>query len=105
MIPRFDSSVCPVAQDRLAVDESGPATITAPGHDRTDSKVSRPNVDRLLTADELAQRLGMKTEWVWPQARAGTIPHVRLGRYRRFRQVTRRGMAARARDRRDPAGV
>ncbi len=43
-------------------------------------------MDRLLTADELAKRLGMKTEWVWAQARAGRIPHVRLGRYRRFRE-------------------
>jgi excisionase family DNA binding protein len=43
-------------------------------------------MDRLLKADELAERLGMKTEWVWAQARAGTIPHVRLGRYRRFRE-------------------
>ena len=43
-------------------------------------------VDRLLTADEIAERLGMKTEWVWAQARAGQIPHVRLGRYRRFRE-------------------
>lgn len=45
-------------------------------------------MDRLLTADELAERLGMKTEWVWAQARAGRIPHVRLGRYRRFREST-----------------
>jgi excisionase family DNA binding protein len=43
-------------------------------------------MERLLTADELAERLGMKTEWVWAQARAGRIPHVRLGRYRRFRE-------------------
>ena len=45
-------------------------------------------MERLLTADELAERLGMKTEWVWAQARAGRIPHVRLGRYRRFREST-----------------
>jgi excisionase family DNA binding protein len=44
------------------------------------------DMDRLLTADEIAERLGMKTEWVWAQARAGLIPHVRLGRYRRFRE-------------------
>ena len=44
------------------------------------------NMDQLLTADELAERLGIKTEWVWAQARAGRIPHVRLGRYRRFRE-------------------
>jgi len=43
-------------------------------------------MDRPLTADELAERLGMKTEWVWAQARAGRIPHVRLGKYRRFRE-------------------
>ena len=41
---------------------------------------------RLLTAEEVAERLGVTKEWVWAQARAGRIPHVRLGRYRRFRQ-------------------
>jgi excisionase family DNA binding protein len=44
-------------------------------------------MDRLLTADEVADRLGMRTDWVWAQARAGRIPHVRLGRYRRFREA------------------
>ena len=39
----------------------------------------------LLTAEEVAERLGVSKDWVWAQARAGTIPHVRLGRYRRFR--------------------
>jgi hypothetical protein len=43
-------------------------------------------LERLLTADELGERLGMKTEWVWAQARAGRIPHVRLDWYRRFRE-------------------
>jgi excisionase family DNA binding protein len=43
-------------------------------------------MDRLLTAEEIAERLGMKTQWVWAQARGGRIPHVRLGRYRRFRE-------------------
>ena len=43
-------------------------------------------MDRLLTADEIADRLGVTTQWVWAQARAGQIPHVRLGRYRRFRE-------------------
>ena len=28
----------------------------------------------------------MTTDWVWAQARAGRIPHVQLGRYRRFRE-------------------
>jgi excisionase family DNA binding protein len=43
-------------------------------------------MDRLLTAEEVAERLGVRTDWVWAQARAGRIPHVRLGRYRRFRE-------------------
>jgi len=43
-------------------------------------------MDRLLTAEEIAERLGMRTDWVWAQARAGLIPHIRLGRYRRFRE-------------------
>lgn len=43
-------------------------------------------MDRLLTADEVAQRLGMRTDWVSAEARADRIPHVRLGRYRRFRE-------------------
>jgi excisionase family DNA binding protein len=41
---------------------------------------------RLLTVDEVAERLGMTKEWVWKQARSGRIPHVKLGRYRRFRE-------------------
>lgn len=45
-------------------------------------------MDRLLTAEEVAERLGMRTDWVWAQARTGRIPHVRLGRYRRFREST-----------------
>jgi excisionase family DNA binding protein len=43
-------------------------------------------MDRLLTAGEVAERLGMRIDWVWAQARAGRIPHVRLSRYRRFRE-------------------
>ena len=43
-------------------------------------------MDRLLTAQEIAERLGVNPHWVSAQARAGRIPHVRLGRYRRFRE-------------------
>jgi excisionase family DNA binding protein len=44
------------------------------------------DVTRLMTAREVAQRLGVTTAWVWAQTRAGQIPHVQLGRYRRFRE-------------------
>jgi len=41
---------------------------------------------RLLTADEVADMLGVKTEWVYDRARRGELPHVQLGRYKRFRR-------------------
>jgi excisionase family DNA binding protein len=39
----------------------------------------------LLTADDVAAMLGMGTDWIYAEVRAGRIPHVRLGRYVRFR--------------------
>ena len=36
---------------------------------------------RLLTVEEVAERLGVTKDWVWAQARAGRIPHVQLGRF------------------------
>jgi excisionase family DNA binding protein len=74
----------------------------------------------LLTAEEVAERLGVTKDWVWAQARAGRIPHVRLGRYCRFREEAieawvlqleatvdpplRHGRAVRARGVMDPQG-
>ena len=46
---------------------------------------------QLLTPEQVAERLGMTKEWVWAQVRADRIPHLRLGRYRRFRE--RRSMS------------
>jgi excisionase family DNA binding protein len=39
----------------------------------------------LLTAEDVAAMLGMGTDWIYAQVRANRIPHVRLGRYVRFR--------------------
>lgn len=41
---------------------------------------------RLLEPQEVAEYLGMKVRWVYEEAKAGRLPHVRLGRYVRFRQ-------------------
>ncbi len=41
--------------------------------------------DRLLTADQVAELLSVPRSWVYQQARSGAIPHVRLGRYVRYR--------------------
>ena len=40
---------------------------------------------RLLTADQVSERLGVPRTWVYARARTGRIPAVRLGRYYRFR--------------------
>jgi excisionase family DNA binding protein len=42
---------------------------------------------RLLSVDDVAERLRVTKDWVWAQARAGRIPHVHPGRYRRFREA------------------
>jgi excisionase family DNA binding protein len=41
-------------------------------------------VRRLLSAHDVAAMLGVKESWVYAQARAKRIPHMRLGRYTRF---------------------
>lgn len=44
--------------------------------------------DRLLTVEELAEHLGVKTSWVYSHVRRRSrdrIPAVRLGKYWRFR--------------------
>jgi len=40
----------------------------------------------LLTASDVAKLLGVPTSWVYEQSRAGRIPTVTLGRYRRYRR-------------------
>jgi excisionase family DNA binding protein len=40
--------------------------------------------DRLLDAPEVAELLGVPVSWVRAETRAGRMPHVQLGRYRRY---------------------
>lgn len=42
--------------------------------------------DELLTADEVAAMLRVTRAWVYSETRRGAMPHVRLGRYVRFRR-------------------
>ena len=39
-----------------------------------------------MTADEVADLLGVPASWVYEQSRTGRIPTVTLGRYRRYRR-------------------
>jgi excisionase family DNA binding protein len=41
-------------------------------------------LNRLLTAAEVAELLSVPTSWVYAEARAGRMPHITVGRYRRF---------------------
>ncbi len=47
---------------------------------------AKPTERELLAAEEVAALLGIGVNWVWEQARKGRIPHIRLGRFRRFRR-------------------
>lgn len=42
-------------------------------------------MERLLTAQEVAQLLNVPVSWVRESTRSGAMPHVELGRYRRYR--------------------
>jgi excisionase family DNA binding protein len=41
--------------------------------------------DRLLDANEVAELLHVPVSWVRESTRSGAMPHVELGRYRRYR--------------------
>jgi len=40
--------------------------------------------DRLLTAAEVAELLAVPVSWVREATREGKLPHLKLGRYRRY---------------------
>jgi excisionase family DNA binding protein len=40
---------------------------------------------QLLTAEDVAGLIGMGTDWIYAQVRADRIPHLKLGRFVRFR--------------------
>jgi excisionase family DNA binding protein len=42
--------------------------------------------NRLLNADQAAELLNVKVGWVRAETRAGRMPCVKLGRYRRYRE-------------------
>lgn len=44
--------------------------------------------ERLLTAQEVAERLAVPLSWVREATRDGRLPHLKLGRYRRYHAET-----------------
>ncbi len=63
------------------------------------------SASRLLEVEDVANILGMRTDWAYREVRAGRLPHIRLGRAVRFRresieawiQSRERGASARRR--------
>lgn len=51
----------------------------------SNGRVAAGDPRALLTAVEVAERLRVTKFWVYAEVRAGRLPHVRLGRYVRFR--------------------
>lgn len=44
--------------------------------------------ERLLTAQDVAERLAVPLSWVRQATRDGRLPHLKLGRYRRYQAST-----------------
>jgi excisionase family DNA binding protein len=63
-----------------ACDRRDGADAAAPARDPVTWETTR-----LLTPDEIAGLLGVTPRWVKEASKAGKVPHVRLGRYRRYR--------------------
>ena len=55
------------------------------GRNSEHNGASAPECEKLLTAEELAGRLGVPESWVRTEERTGRIPSVRLGKYVRFK--------------------
>ncbi len=63
--------------------EEAPVTSTTRSDSQTEASCPRGS---LLTADDVAEFLGVPVSWVYQQSRVGRIPTVTLGRYRRYRR-------------------
>ncbi len=45
------------------------------------------DADKLLTADEVTDLIRVTRAWVYAETRRNAIPHLRLGRYVRYRRA------------------
>jgi predicted DNA-binding transcriptional regulator AlpA len=61
-----------------------------------ETQLIEPNSGRLLTAKDVAAMLAVPTSWVYAQSRAGNLPTVPCGRYRRYRPAAIQAWIARA---------
>jgi len=45
-----------------------------------------PEADRLLTAEAVAEIVGVRVDYIWALCRENEIPHLQFGRAKRFRR-------------------
>jgi excisionase family DNA binding protein len=57
-----------------------------PAQTGTEAQIGASEATVLLTADELAQRFGCRRQHIYALAREGGLPHLKLGKYIRFRE-------------------
>jgi len=55
------------------------------GHRGRSASTTAPATRRLLTAEDIAEMLGMRVDYVYALTRRDAIPHLRFGRTLRFR--------------------
>jgi len=60
--------------------------ISPPPSEPLGSPTSDRGIDQVLMADEVAALLRVTKGWLYAETRAGRIPHLRLGRYVRYRR-------------------
>lgn len=46
-----------------------------------------PEIEELLTVEEVAPLLKVRPEWLYGACKRGRFPHVKVGRYVRFRKA------------------
>ena len=61
--------------------------MSATQHSHTGPSRPNPSAEDLLTAQEVAALLRVTTGWVYAETRSHRIPHLRLGRYVRYRRA------------------
>jgi excisionase family DNA binding protein len=59
------------------IDSLSPVTVTSSG--------TAQGPEPLMTASQVAGRLGVPSSWVYEKAALGIVPSIKVGVYRRFR--------------------
>jgi excisionase family DNA binding protein len=52
----------------------------------TQDQPARAQPEPLLHVEDVARLLGMTPKWIYDESRKGRIPHIKLGRYYRYRE-------------------